>query len=185
MVENREETAQRFLKNAFQTADLCDNAGIGLHVEALDQRNVGFRRTQNVADPTGWRGWDGTDFSVQFIDPYTDSGASPAEHVCTPVSPAQLNPRMTASLTFNTYLNAWLLVDDSDEPDPASPGKRISGFYYAVSADLIHWSQRQRFLTSGILNNCDPPERWDLPPGGNASSLPVFSITTPVATRIR
>ena len=110
-------------------------------------------RTDNVADPASWRAWNGSDFSVQFMDPYTDTSASPTDHLCTPVSPAQLNPRMTASLTFNTYLNAWLLVDDSDGPDPANPGKRISGFYYSVSSDLIHWSQRQLFLSSSILND--------------------------------
>jgi len=41
----------------------------------------GPMRTQNVFDPSSWRGWSGTDFSVSFVDPYPGPVERPLEHV--------------------------------------------------------------------------------------------------------
>ena len=49
---------------------------------------------------------------------------------------------MSDSLTYNSYLRKYLLVGLSgDRP----PGWRrpVSGIYYSVSDDLIHWSRRR------------------------------------------
>ena len=84
-------------------------------------------RTQTLGDPTSWRAWDGTGFNLQMANPYTGSGAQP----CTPVIP---NSEFVASLTFNTYLGAYLLVGDV----------AVSGFacgtWFYTSTDLVHWS---------------------------------------------
>jgi hypothetical protein len=112
-------------------------------------------RTKNVADPASWRAWDGTGFNVQFINPYT-STASPAQHVCAPVSSNQIE--MTESLTFNTWLGAYLLVGSSSQYD-SSLGRDVFGFYYSTSADLIHWSQRKLLMetnTPGMYQCGDP-----------------------------
>jgi hypothetical protein len=43
------------------------------------------------------------------------------------------------SLTWNTYLDRYLLVGEADGP---SSGRAI-GIYYSTSTDLIHWSERR------------------------------------------
>jgi hypothetical protein len=92
-------------------------------------------RTRDVADPGSWRGWDGVAFSVRFIDPYRQGG-DPANHTCAPVARDQID-RMSMSLTWNTYLDRYLLVGEAAGP---SPGE--IGIYYSTSADLVHWSGR-------------------------------------------
>src|ERR1700758_457625 len=42
-------------------------------------------RTANILDPASWRGWDGKDFTVTFVDPYKGPVAEPKAHVCAPV----------------------------------------------------------------------------------------------------
>jgi hypothetical protein len=42
-------------------------------------------RTANILDPSSWRGWDGNDFTVEFVDPYRAPVANPRAHVCVPV----------------------------------------------------------------------------------------------------
>ena len=46
-----------------------------------------FIRTKSLTDPKSWRGWNGKDWSVSFVDPYNEAPGSflPEEHVCTPV----------------------------------------------------------------------------------------------------
>jgi hypothetical protein len=53
---------------------------------------------------------------------------------------------MTGSLTYNTYFGKYLLVGIS-ETDGVSDTLH-TGFYYSLSDDLIHWSQR-RLLMEG------------------------------------
>ena len=119
-------------------------------------------RTRRLADPSSWRAWDGSGFGVRFIDPYREAGA-PGEHTCEPVSPAQID-RMSMSLTWNTYLDRYLLVGEADGP---SPGRAI-GIYVSTSADLIHWSGRR------LLREVEAPwtfECGDSQPATNPSVL--------------
>ncbi len=96
-------------------------------------------RTRTLADPRSWRAWGGARFDVQFANPYSPQGLDPANHVCTPVSPDQIGA-MVESLTFNEYFGKWLLVGTSQ--DVVRGGRRV-GFYYSLSGDLVHWSQRK------------------------------------------
>ena len=49
-------------------------------------------RTNRLEDPRSWRAWDGREFSVAFVDPYTAApGTNPAKHVCAPVAPAEID----------------------------------------------------------------------------------------------
>lgn len=43
-------------------------------------------RTPDVFDPSSWRAWDGTDFTLRFVDPYLRPVTSPQDHVYAPVS---------------------------------------------------------------------------------------------------
>jgi hypothetical protein len=98
-------------------------------------------RTRNLADPKSWRAWDGSGFSVTFVDPYTVAAPASGNHFCKPVSPSQIS-NMSHSLTFNTYFGKYLLVGPANA---FSPRKRrvITGFYYSLSSDLVHWAQRK------------------------------------------
>jgi hypothetical protein len=42
-------------------------------------------RTKNLFDASSWRGWNGKDFAVSFVDPYQNPVPRPADHVYTPV----------------------------------------------------------------------------------------------------
>ena len=96
-------------------------------------------RTKTLSDPKSWRAWGGSDFDVQFANPYTTRGLDPSSHVCTPVSPNQIGA-MVESLTFNEYLGKWLLVGTSQ--DVVQGGRKV-GFFYSLSDDLVNWSRRK------------------------------------------
>jgi hypothetical protein len=98
-------------------------------------------RTRNLADPSAWRAWDGNGFDVTFVDPYTVRDAASGDHFCEPVSSAQIGS-MVQSLTYNTYFGKYLLVGTSDAYDQRQR-RVVSGFYYSLSNDLIHWSMRK------------------------------------------
>lgn len=112
-----------------------------LHVEEYRQQERGtcIIRTRSLDDPTSWRAWDGDGFNVRFIDPYRQPNADPAEHVCEPV----LAP-LTASLTYNRYFDQFMLTGVAVHNVPAQ------GFYYALSDDLVHWSERRLLMETRL-----------------------------------
>jgi hypothetical protein len=122
-------------------------------------------RTGNLAGPHSWRAWDGSGFNVSFKNPYDTSDGSPAaEHVCKPVSRAAL-AGMAASLTFNSFFNAWMIVDASRDG-----AGQVPGVYYSLSTDFIHWSPRKLLLresriigAGGGSDACAPPAAGNYP----------------------
>jgi hypothetical protein len=139
-------------------------------------------RTQNLADPTSWRGWDGTGsaawdsqgFSVSFINPYTDSSA-PAGHRCQPVAYDVLAGGGVGSLSFNTYFNKYMYVGRQHQGSETEP----DGLYYSLSSDLINWSKPEL-----ILSGIDPahPENPNPPCHGYVSLLdPADPAASPTA----
>jgi hypothetical protein len=113
------------------------------------KQGVCLMRTQSLADPGSWRGWDGTGFNVSFINPYTQSG-NPADHVCEPVDPDLYT--MSSALVYSKYLGRYVLVDllnggGSYNPLPAD---KVPGIYYSTSADLIHWDPPKLLMEAEI-----------------------------------
>jgi hypothetical protein len=104
-------------------------------------------RTRDLADARSWRAWDGDGYNVTFENPYEPSG-SPQDHICEPVSRDQIG-RMTQSLTFNTYFGKYLLIGSNSAYD-ATKRRVVSGFFYSLSDDLIHWS-RQKLIHEAEL----------------------------------
>jgi hypothetical protein len=109
-------------------------------------------RTRNVADPTSWRGWSGTGFTVTFPSPYLNT-LDPAEHVCQPVSPQYIGT-LSESLTWSTYFKKWILVGSSEGIDYPGPGGYTPGFFFFTSDDLINWS------FSTLLMHGELPWTW-------------------------
>lgn len=113
-----------------------------IHLEARGLQDWGtcVMRTRTLDDSTSWRAWNGTDFSVRFVNPYTESGFDPADHVCQPVSRDNIE-KMAASVTYNTFFDAFILVG------AAGLGESWEGtgygFYYSLSDDLVNWSPKR------------------------------------------
>ena len=108
-------------------------------------------RSRNVADPTSWRGWSGTGFTVTFPSPYTNT-LDPSQHVCQPVNIGTLSE----SLGWSTYFKKWVLVGSSDNAD----GVNGPGFYFFTSDDLINWSPAKLLMKAELpwTYQCnDPP----------------------------
>jgi hypothetical protein len=112
-------------------------------------------RTRDLSDPTSWRAWNGSSFSVRFANPYLES-INPADHVCAPVDFLSIGT-ITESLTYNTYLKKWMLVGNS-VGDPAF-GKP-PGVYYALSDDLLNWTHVELLFAAEItwVRDCVPPD---------------------------
>ena len=112
-------------------------------------------RTRDISDPTSWRAWNGTNFSVQFINPYVVT-VNPAEHVCAPVDFLSIGT-ITESLTYNTYFRKWMLVGNS--VGDAAHGKP-PGVYYSFSDDLLEWTNATLLMAAEItfVKDCNPPD---------------------------
>jgi len=118
-------------------------------------------RTSDIAEPGSWRAWNGSNFGVRFIDPYREQ-AQPAHHTCETVAPDQID-RMSMSLTWNTYVQRYLLVGEAAGSSPDT-----IGFYYSTSKDLINWSKRN------LIREVEAPwtyECGDRDPATNPSLL--------------
>jgi hypothetical protein len=95
-------------------------------------------RTEAIATPDAWRGWDGGGFGVAFIDPYAVA-APPQGHVCAPVAPAVLRWPVTSLVR---HAPSGLFI--ATMQDTARDG----GVYVATSRDLLHWDGPGRLLAA-------------------------------------
>jgi hypothetical protein len=102
-------------------------------------------RTNAPGDPSTWRAWDGSGFNLRMTSPYVTGSAAP---VC-----AFLDTVLVAGhLVYDTYLERYILVAAAQGPTDID-GRSVCGILYALSADLIHWSQR-RLLVEASLPWC-------------------------------
>jgi hypothetical protein len=142
-----------------------------LETYQLQQWGAGIIRTNDLTDPTSWRGWDGTGYNVQFVNPYNESGFNPADKVLAPVSRDNIG-KMCASLTYNTYFGKYMVVDYTiGEVN----GSLIYGFYYALSDDLINWSAKRLIMQTAatwavggsnypsIIDHADTSRNFEMP----------------------
>lgn len=103
-------------------------------------------RTHDLSDPKSWRFWDGSGFDGTFINPYTDETNDSEAHVCSSVHIA-----LTSSLTYNNYIDRYVLLGPGG-------GGESSGFYYALSKDLINWTPFKLFYHVELPWTADNPE---------------------------
>jgi hypothetical protein len=110
-------------------------------------------RTQDLADPTSWRAWDGTGFNMRMIDPYAEPDADPAAHTCQNISRANLGySALNYNLTYNSFFERFLLVGQSSNAE-------IPGFYYSLSEDLVNWSPMKLLMAADLAQNVN----WKTP----------------------
>ena len=67
-------------------------------------------RTDDLSDPASWRYWDGREFEGLFINPYIDPPINPVGQVCTALASDEIGASMNESITYNTYLDRYVLV---------------------------------------------------------------------------
>jgi hypothetical protein len=111
---------------------------VHLEEHLLQDWGVGVIRTQTLSDPDSWRGWNGSAYDVEFVDPYNENIGTRADHILAPVSRDNIG-KMSDGLVYSTYFDKYVLVGPHVKYDPHED-QDITGFYYSVSDDLINWS---------------------------------------------
>jgi hypothetical protein len=141
--------------NIVRSGDGYFYAFIRAEDKGFQQLGSCLMRTRNLADHTSWRAWNGTGFNTQFRNPYLGT-IDPSQHVCAPVDFMSIGT-LTESLTYNTYLRKWMLVGAS-VGDPAH--NKPPGFYYALSDDLLNWTNATLLMEAEITwtKDCLPPD---------------------------
>ncbi len=135
----------------YNSADGYYYAMVHLESYELQEWGAGVMRTQTLSDVNSWRGWDGTGFNVSFVDPYNETVGEPADHIMAPVSRDNIG-KMSASLTYNTFFERFMVVDFFNKYDGAQ-NRMVYGLYYSLSEDLVNWS-------SAILIKESDVEGW-------------------------
>lgn len=107
-----------------------------------EQQWVCAMRTDDLADPTSWRFWDGSDFSGVWKNPYLEV-VDPDVDKCAPLAFAQLSGSINEGIVFDERLGLYVMVGNADSP--GAPGTEW-GFYYSTSADLVTWSPRHELI---------------------------------------
>ncbi|MGH7542613.1 MAG: hypothetical protein ACREK7_01620, partial [Gemmatimonadota bacterium] len=127
------------------------------------RRGVCVMRTRDPGDPDSWRAWNGESFGYVFPNPYSNAVGPRSSGLCEPVSIPEIQT-MSQSLTFNTELDRFFLVGISSRVDPGTRRAR-TGFYYSLSRDLIHWTERRLLLETGTPNTfeCGDPDPRSYP----------------------
>jgi hypothetical protein len=108
-------------------------------------------RTTNVFDPSSWRGWDGSDFKVRFVDPYLGPVQHPESHVYTPL------PYMEFATGLNLYQPANVVV--ATLLDYFNDALGEPGMYFTTSTDMVHWTRPELVVTlRQILDRENPKD---------------------------
>jgi hypothetical protein len=109
-------------------------------------------RTANILDPSSWRGWDGKDFTVEFVDPYRAPVPNPKAHVCVAV------PYLDYSTGINYHAASHLFV--ATLWNQGSAGWGPQGLYFTTSPDFIHWSKPELAMTQNQMLRREPAGNW-------------------------
>jgi hypothetical protein len=104
-------------------------------------------RTEDIADPSAWRAWDGKSFSIRYADPYR-SREKPAA-ACRPVEPF---PTPVGAVVRHRPTGAWIAVFQAEADGARFPEP---GFYTTASRDLLAWD-KPRLLLAGKTLYDDP-----------------------------
>jgi hypothetical protein len=121
-------------------------------------------RTSNLLDVSSWRGWNGKDFSVSFVDPYLGPVKRPQDHIYTPVQ------YMWYVNAINVHEPTGLFVATLWDPFNTAYGPE--GLYLSTSTDMINWSHPTLVVTQAQFRAKEPKGNW---------SYLYFSLLDPTA----
>ena len=125
------------------------------HQVGLQAPGICMMRTNNLLDPSSWRAWDGSGYSVSFVSAYTLAPGTEAQHVChvTNLPAGSVEDGCAAhGLFWSTYLNKFVVTLGCDQATKAV-------FKWATSDDLIEWSDAQVLLDSSMAHKLSPNVR--------------------------
>ena len=100
-------------------------------------------RTDDLDDPSSWRAWDGSGFSLRMASPYVTG-------VPGSVCPSLSQMWNYASLSHSTYLDRYVGLGNGFT---YIGGRGVCGIYLQLSSDLIHWS-RATLVVEASLRDC-------------------------------
>ena len=109
-------------------------------------------RTTDLMDVSSWRGWNGHDFSVSFVDPYLGPVKHPQDHIYTPV------PYMYYVNAVNIFEPSHVFVATLWDPWNTAYGPE--GLYLSTSTDMVSWSQPTLVVTQAELLSKEPKGNW-------------------------
>ena len=104
-------------------------------------------RTKTLDDPKSWRAWDGEGFNMRFINPYIEPDSDPNEHLCQ-IVPVSAYGALSYNLTYNTFFERFIAVGHV-------VNHSITGFYYSLSEDLIHWTPVSLLMEADFVQTTD------------------------------
>jgi hypothetical protein len=98
-------------------------------------------RTEDLADPSSWRYWDGSAFTGVWSNPYlTDTSESDK---CAPLAEDQLSGSLNEGIVYDEKMEKFIMIGVSFHPFFSSPRW---GVYYTTSTDLVNWSTRELLI---------------------------------------
>ncbi len=136
-------------------------------------------RTANLADPTSWRGYDGSGFNA-VLQP---AGAGPSPIPCAAIGTNSLYDT-TTSLSFIPSKNIYVAVFQT-QLQLTGDAAPVPGAYYSTSADLLHWSATQRLMELPRIPGVDSLTEVDeypvlLDPFSRTRNFETLDSSTPV-----
>jgi hypothetical protein len=108
-------------------------------------------RTADPFDAGSWRAWDGTRFTIRFIDPYAGRDGPPADHVCTPVGVNAVYDPGSLSVHGSFYVTVQYTGDTRFG---------LPGLWLSASSDLIHWSKPTMVASAQDMLDEEPEGKW-------------------------
>jgi hypothetical protein len=108
-------------------------------------------RTSDVFDPGSWRAWDGSAFSIRFLDPYREQGVEPGTHVCEPVL-----KDIATSLVLHQPTGQFVVSQFTPDNRFGAPG-----LYLSASSDMIHWSKPSLVASTEDIRAAEGPGDWN------------------------
>lgn len=99
-------------------------------------------RSADPMNPSGWRAWDGTSFSL-------DLNGSQDGRQCRTISTGRL-PTEVRSLSYVTKHNVWVAIVAARQTLTGEDAVEVPGFYYSLSPDLMNWSTPRRLMPAPL-----------------------------------
>lgn len=96
-------------------------------------------RTDRLDDPASWRAWDGSGFTVRFVDPYRATVDDRADHTCEPIGQGRLLTPLAGVVRHAPSGLYLMTMAGGHRSAPGHPP--VEGFYASTSVDLIKWTE--------------------------------------------
>ncbi len=126
-----------------------------------EKHGVCIMRTANLGDPSSWRTWDGAGYNLHMTSPYVTGHPAP---LCTPLE----MPNEVSHLVYSSYVGRYMVVR---QWQTIVEGRQSCGFFFELSADLVHWGKPQQ-LVEAQHTWCNVPPQVPSPLGANLVGYP-------------